>query len=82
MHMTKLGQLLQGGDWAVAHGDAGGLAFVAQELVAETHGELARDLRELCKLCVKSYPDAAARWASLRASALQRASRTRSPRHR
>ncbi|MBA3502978.1 MAG: hypothetical protein H0T65_21630 [Deltaproteobacteria bacterium] len=64
--MSKLGELLQGGDWAVAHGDAGGLAHVARTLVSETKGKVARDLRELCELCADSYPDAAARWAAFR----------------
>jgi hypothetical protein len=64
--MSKLGELLQGGDWAVAHGDANGLAHVARSLASETKGQLATDLRVLCELCVHSYPDAAARWAALR----------------
>lgn len=68
--MSKLGQLLQGGDWAVAHGDADGLAHVVESLAHETEGEIARDLRELSALCMKSYPDAAARWAKLRSRGL------------
>ena len=64
--MSKLGELLQGGDWAVAHGDADGLAHVARSLIRETNGEVARDLRELSELCANAYPDAAARWAKLR----------------
>jgi hypothetical protein len=68
--MTKLGELLQGGDWAVAHGDADALAHVARSLVSKTKGELASNLRALCQLCVDSYPDAAARWAALRSGAL------------
>jgi hypothetical protein len=68
--MSKLGELLQGGDWAVAHGDADGLAHVARSLIDKTEGKVARDLRELCELCAESYPDAAARWAALRASGI------------
>jgi hypothetical protein len=64
--MSKRDELLQGGDWAVAHGDADGLAHVAKSLIRVTEGETARVLRELSELCVKSYPDAAARWAKLR----------------
>ena len=68
--MSKRGELLQGGDWAVAHGDADGLAHVVKSLASETDGEVARDLRELCEMCAHSYPDAAARWAKLRARGL------------
>lgn len=76
--MTKVGELLQGGDWAVAHGDADGLAHVAKSLVSETDSEGARALRELSKLCIESYPDAAARWAALRTRGL-RLARSRVP---
>jgi hypothetical protein len=70
--MSKRGELLQGGDWAVAHGDADGLAHVAKSLSRETSGQIARDLRELCDLCARSYPDAAARWAKFRSRGLPR----------
>jgi hypothetical protein len=61
--MSERGELLAGGDWAIAHGDADGLAHVAAALARITHEEVARDLRDLCKLCAD---DAAARWPALR----------------
>ena len=61
------GALLIGGDWAIAHGDAGGLAYVAVELGMHCRGGLARELIELSRLCASNFPQAAHRWPTLRA---------------
>lgn len=61
------GTLLIGGDWAIAHGDAGGLAHVAVELGMHCRGGLARELVELSRLCSSNFPQAAHRWPTLRA---------------
>ena len=61
------GALLVGGDWAIAHGDAGGLAYVAVELGMHYRGGLARELIELSRLCSSNFPQAARRWPTLRA---------------
>ena len=66
--MSKIGELLTGGDWAIAHGDADGFAHVVASLADANRGALAHDLRELHTLCLQSYPDAVARWISLRPS--------------
>ena len=61
------GALLVGADWAIAHGDAGGLAHVAAELEMHYRGSLARELRELARLCESNFERAANRWPTLRA---------------
>jgi len=61
------GALLIGGDWAIAHGDAGGLAYVAVELGMHCRGGLARELIELSRLCSANFQLAANRWPKLRA---------------
>jgi hypothetical protein len=61
------GALLVGGDWAIAHGDAGGLAYVAIELGMHCRGGLARELIELSRLCSRNFSQAANRWPTLRA---------------
>ena len=61
------GALLIGGDWAIAHGDSGGLAYVAVELGMHYRGGLARELIELSRLCSANFQQAAYRWPTLRA---------------
>ncbi|MEJ7597941.1 MAG: hypothetical protein WKG01_08550 [Kofleriaceae bacterium] len=61
------GTLLIGADWAIAHGDAGGLAYVAAELGMQFRGSIARELLELAHLCESNFERAANRWPILRA---------------
>lgn len=63
------GALLFGGDWAIAHGDADGLAHVARDLGDCVGGGLGHRLRALSQLCLTNYADAAARWLELKAEA-------------
>lgn len=58
----SLGALIVGGDWAIAHGDADGLAHVAAALRVRFGGLLSVELEELQGLCTTSYQRAAARW--------------------
>jgi len=60
------GAFLVGGDWAIAHGDADGLAHVASALGNRLHGDVADELRELARLCQRHYDEAAARWMRVR----------------
>jgi len=65
-HEHPIGELLVGGDWACAHGDAETLAYVAQQLascVAEPyHGQLA----EVARLAHTDPGLATAAWARVR----------------
>jgi hypothetical protein len=63
------GALLFGGDWAIAHGDADGLAHVLRDLADCLGGGLGHRLQALSQLCFDCYADAAARWPSLKAEA-------------
>lgn len=60
------GAFLVGGDWAIAHGDADGLAHVASALGQRLHGRVADELRELSELCQQHYDEASARWLRVR----------------
>lgn len=60
------GAFLVGGDWAIAHGDADGLAHVAAALGRCLHGPVVDELRELSELCQDHYDEAFARWLRVR----------------
>lgn len=60
------GAFLVGGDWAIAHGDADGLAHVASALGRRMRGPVADELRELSELCERHYDEAAERWLRVR----------------
>lgn len=62
-------ELFVGADWAIAHGDAGGLSQVAADLAAYVTPALQRELLALEALCHVNYEQAAARWPQLRALA-------------
>jgi hypothetical protein len=59
-------QLLFGGDWACAHGDAAGLADIAQQLALRVRGPLEQRLLVLSDLCHTDYDAATQRWPILR----------------
>ncbi len=60
------GELLVGADWAIAHGDADGLAHAVRELGDRVGGRVGERLRALSRLCLADYDQAAARWPALR----------------
>ena len=60
------GELVVGADWAIAHGDAGGLAHAMRELGDRMGGGVGERLRALARLCLADYGEAAARWPALR----------------
>jgi hypothetical protein len=61
--------LFIGADWAIAHGDAGGLAQVASVLAQRCSGAMRRELQDLAHLCSVDYATAANRWPELSARA-------------
>jgi hypothetical protein len=60
------GQLVLGADWAIAHGDADGLAHAVRELGECVGGGVGERLRALSHLCVADYEAASARWPALK----------------
>jgi hypothetical protein len=60
------GALMIGADWAIAHGDADGLAHAVRELGDRLNGRIGERLRALSRLCISDYGEAAARWPDLR----------------
>jgi glycosyltransferase A (GT-A) superfamily protein (DUF2064 family) len=63
--MVRSGELLFGGDWAIAHGDAEALAHVAKQLAEQVPHEDV-ELRRIAALCATSFSDAVASWARMR----------------
>lgn len=61
-----LQELLLGADWAIAHGDAGGLSYVVAELSRHVPASLRGELIEFASLCHVSYDLAAERWPQIR----------------
>jgi hypothetical protein len=59
-------RLLVCGDWAVAHGNVGGLAVVARDLAAKTSGRLHDELVQVADLCDRNEDLATCRWYKLR----------------
>lgn len=62
-------QLFLGATWALAHGDAGGLAHVVAELAEGCSGALRDELLELSRQCHVDYDAAAERWPGVCARA-------------
>jgi hypothetical protein len=60
------GALLVCADWAIAHGDADGLAHAVRELGEHIGGRVGERLRALSRLCIADYGEAAARWPALK----------------
>lgn len=58
--------LLVCADWAIAHGDADGLAHAIRELGDQVGGRVGERLRALSRLCIADYDQAAARWPALK----------------
>jgi hypothetical protein len=54
------------GDWAIAHGNVGGLAVVAKQLAKTLNGPLRDQLVEVARLCKRNEDQATARWYQLR----------------
>lgn len=54
-------------EWAIAHGDASGLAHVARELGERVGGSIGERLRALSHLCIADYDAATSRWPVLKA---------------
>ncbi|HEU0035804.1 MAG TPA: hypothetical protein VFQ53_34565 [Kofleriaceae bacterium] len=63
---AKPGALLVGADWAIAHGDADGLAHVAEQLESSVDRALARELEDWKQLCARDFDVAAEQWPRLR----------------
>lgn len=61
------GALLVCADWAIAHGDADGLAHAVRELGVRVGGGVGERLRALSHLCAADYDEATARWPALKA---------------
>jgi len=62
----SLQELLLGADWAIAHGDAGWLSYVATALSRHVPAGLRSELVEFASLCHESYDAAAERWPMMR----------------
>lgn len=60
------GALLFGGDWAIAHGNVGGLANIARQLANRVTGSLQSELVELSRLCSGQADLAVSRWYTLK----------------
>jgi hypothetical protein len=60
------GALLVCAEWAIAHGDADGLAHAARELGDRVGGRVGERLRALSRLCLADYDEAAQRWPALK----------------
>ena len=60
------GALLVCADWAIAHGDADGLAHAIRELGNRVGGGVGERLRALSRLCTADYDEATARWPALK----------------
>ena len=54
-----------GADWAIAHGDADGLAHAIRALSDCVGGRVGERLRALSRLCMADYGEATARWPAL-----------------
>jgi hypothetical protein len=63
----EIGVLLLGADWAIAHGEAGGLADVANRLSKCVNEAMCSDLRTVSSLCRHDFEHAVSRWLELRA---------------
>jgi hypothetical protein len=62
----RINELCFGGDWACAHGDLSGLAYIAEELAERVREPLHGKLVELARTC-RSDPDrATARWFAMK----------------
>ena len=66
VHINTVHQLVFGGDWACAHGDAGGLSDVVRQLVPIVAEGLRRDLITIRSLANLPGGDPFAAWATLR----------------
>jgi hypothetical protein len=62
------GVLLLGADWALAHGDADGLAHMVIALSSHARGLLAIELAELARLCGADFDAATRSWPEVRAA--------------
>jgi len=60
------GALLVCADWAIAHGDADGLAHAVRELGECVGGRVGERLRALSQLCLANYDEATSRWPALK----------------
>lgn len=60
------GALLVCADWAIAHGDADGLAHAVRELGEHVGGRVGERLRALSRLCLADYDEATSRWPALK----------------
>lgn len=59
--------LLVCADWAIAHGDADGLAHAVRALGDCMGGRVGERLRALSRLCISDYDEATSRWPALEA---------------
>jgi hypothetical protein len=64
-HRSYCGLVLCG-DWALAHGNVGSLAEIAEELAERAQGGLRGDLVEVARLCRTDEVRASRQWFQLR----------------
>jgi hypothetical protein len=64
--VRAIGELCVGGDWACAHGDFGGLRYVAQQLADYMPEPTHCALVELASMCSSDPDRASALWASIK----------------
>jgi len=69
-----IGELCLGADWACAHGDFGGLRYVAQQLADYVAEPIHCELVELASACKSDPERAAALWNCLKDKLYQTAS--------
>jgi hypothetical protein len=62
----SVGKLCVGGDWACAHGDFGGLRYIAQQLADYAPEPVRRDLAALASACANDPVRAIALWDRVR----------------
>ena len=61
-----IGKLCAGGDWACAHGDYGGLRYVAQQLEVFMPEPIHCELEQLAAACISDPDRAASLWDRLK----------------
>jgi hypothetical protein len=73
---VPIGKLCVGGDWACAHGDLGGLRYVAQQLADYVREPMHGELDTLVAACANDPDRAIALWTSLKDRVCRRARAT------
>lgn len=66
--LEEISNLMRGGDWALAHGDFGTLATVADQLSSHVGAPLQHALREIASLTQRDLDGAARQWMTARST--------------